>query len=86
MSCKINSLRANLRIMAGNFGSLPRAPAGNWQGTEIKCAGLRITGIADNALPHHGRPPQENEKQPHLSAHRNAIKYDSTLAVSYCEN
>jgi hypothetical protein len=33
--------------MAGNFGFLLRAPAGNWQGTGINCAGLRITGIAD---------------------------------------
>ncbi len=62
MSCKTNSLRANLRITAGKFGSLPRAPAGNWQ------------GIADNALPRRGRPPQGNEKQTHLSAFQNPIK------------
>jgi hypothetical protein len=61
-SCKINSLRENLRSMAGKFGSLPQAPAGNQQ------------GIADNALPRRGRPPQGNEKQTHLSARQNPIK------------
>jgi hypothetical protein len=53
-----------------------------WQGILAPCRGAR-QGIAGYALPRHDRQPQGNEKQPHLCAHRNAIKYHSTTAASY---